>query len=138
VTGDNRRAAIEAEWKRAEEALAEAQLLLDAERPVGATSRAYYAAFHAARALLFSVAVQPRTHQGVRAMVNQHFVRAGQLESRLAQILSQAERAREDADYDATAVFTRADAQEWLGKAREFMDATRALLARGGWLPGTP
>lgn len=137
MTEENRRAAVEAEWKRSDEALDEAEILLGAHKPTGAVSRGYYAAFHAARALLFSLGLQPRSHQGVRSMINLHLVQGGRLEPRLAQLLSQAARSREDADYDAAAIFSSEDAQDWIDKAREFRKAARALLAQGGWLrPG--
>lgn len=135
MTEANRRAAIAAEWDRSQEALSEATLLRDAGKATGAVSRAYYAAFHAARALLFSMGLEPRSHSGVRAMLGLHFVRSGRLEPRLAHALSHAARAREDADYDAAFVFTLEDADQAIGRAEEFIAAARALLASESWLP---
>ncbi len=48
----------------ARRALAEARLLLSARAPEGAASRAYYAAFHAARATLTVKGRYAKTHSG--------------------------------------------------------------------------
>lgn len=138
MTDENRRAAIAAEWERVTDAQQEARILIDASKPVGAVSRAYYAAFHAARALLLSLGLQPRTHQGVRSLTNLHFERAGRLPARLAHILSQVARTREDAGYDATVTFADDDAHDTLARATEFVAAAKELLGQDGWLPPTP
>ena len=134
MTEENRRAAAKAEWQRCREAMDEAEILHRAGRPAGAVSRAYYAAFHAARALLVSLGVQPRTHEGVRSMIALNFVRGGKLDSRLARALSLASRDREDADYDAASVFTGADSEKAIEQAREFLEAARGILEPEGWL----
>jgi hypothetical protein len=76
----------------AREALAAARLLRDAGLPRSTVDRAYYAAFHAAAALLASVGVYPGTHDGVIAMLSLHFVNPGTLPAdtgrRLQQLLS--------------------------------------------------
>jgi uncharacterized protein (UPF0332 family) len=134
MTEENRRAAAKAEWLRSCEALEEAEILHQAGRPAGAVSRAYYAAFHAARALLVSISLQPRTHEGVRSMLSLHFVRTGRLDARLARALSLASRTREDADYDAAAVFGPADSEESLSQARIFVAAAKQILEQDGFL----
>ncbi|MFB3908855.1 MAG: HEPN domain-containing protein [Candidatus Eisenbacteria bacterium] len=100
----------------------------------GSTSRAYHAAFHAARALLLTLGLQPRSHEGVRHLLSPLFVRSGKLDPRLARALSSVARTREDADYDAAAVFTTADSEEALRAAEQFRAAARAILQVDGWL----
>jgi uncharacterized protein (UPF0332 family) len=65
VTEDQKRAAVAAEVARGNDALEEAELLLAAKKLSGAISRAYYAAFHYARALLPTIGEEPRTHGGL-------------------------------------------------------------------------
>jgi uncharacterized protein (UPF0332 family) len=50
-----------------------------------ALSRAYYSAFHAARALLLLDGIEPKTHSGVLGMFSAHWVKTGRMES--AQVL---------------------------------------------------
>jgi uncharacterized protein (UPF0332 family) len=52
LTGENRRRNIAVEVARGDEALRESEQLVMASMPTGAVSRAYFAAFHHARALL--------------------------------------------------------------------------------------
>jgi uncharacterized protein (UPF0332 family) len=137
VTSANRRHAIAAEWERAEQALADAELLDREQRHVGASSRAYYAAFHAACALLYTEGLEPDSHRGVRSLVGLHFVRTGKLDASFGRALSQLARTREDADYSSGTVITSQDSSEALDRARSFMAAARKLLEQEQWLSAT-
>jgi uncharacterized protein (UPF0332 family) len=53
------------EQRRSESSLAEARLLLEAGAREGASSRLYYAAFHAARAMLTLRGSHAKTHSGL-------------------------------------------------------------------------
>lgn len=134
MTEDNIRLALQAEWQRAQEALAEAEILWKAGRPTGAVSRSYYAALHAARSLLLTLGLQPRSHRSVRSLLALHFVRSGRLQPALAHALSLAASSREEADYDSSQVFTLEDAEAAIERAREFTDAARRLLLEENWL----
>lgn len=57
----------------ARERLEAAALLLDAEFPADAASRAYYGAYEAARVLLGSREVWPATHKGVENQLGHRF-----------------------------------------------------------------
>lgn len=57
------------EIARAEAALRAAHVLLNAGMWADATSRAYYAAFHASHALPIRLGVQARSHSGLRSLI---------------------------------------------------------------------
>lgn len=57
----------------ARDALRAADALVALELPNDAVSRAYYATLHAARALLMTHGLEPKTHQGVVALLNGRF-----------------------------------------------------------------
>jgi uncharacterized protein (UPF0332 family) len=118
--------------------LTDAELLHRENRHVGASSRAYYAAFHAACALLYSEDLEPRSHRGVRSLVGLHFVRTGRLDPSHGRELSQLARIREDADYSSGTVITLEDSEEALNRARRFKSAAHALLEQGQWLATMP
>jgi uncharacterized protein (UPF0332 family) len=61
VTRENARRNALDELARAEACVTEARALHDASLPYGAVSRAYYAVFHASRALLFSIGIEATT-----------------------------------------------------------------------------
>jgi hypothetical protein len=74
MTEDNRRANIEAEWRRVETSLAAARLLLASDLHADSVSRACYAVFHAATCLLLTLGLEPRSHRGLVRLFNQHFI----------------------------------------------------------------
>ena len=123
MTGENREANARDELARAATCLREARAL-----PYGAASRAYYAAFHAARALLFSVGLDVGSHRGVVNLLGEHFVRPGRLSPEMARLLSRMHADRHDADYAAQAVFTTDESAEAIADAERFLEAVEGLL----------
>jgi uncharacterized protein len=113
----------------ARETLQAARVLAGAGLHRHAVGRAYYAVFHAACALLASIGRRARTHDGVRALVNEHFVRPGRLAPEHARTLRQTAGDRADADYDASATFEQADSNADIARAEAFLAAVEALLA---------
>lgn len=69
MTGDNRRKNIAAEVRRGDESLESAEILVAAGKFADAISRAYYAAFHYARALLLTLGEEPKTHAGLERLL---------------------------------------------------------------------
>jgi len=127
VTGENRRDNARDELSRAEVCLNEARALHAASFPYGAVSRAYYAVFHAARALLFSIGLEAKSHKAVVSMIGDHFVRSGRLSPEMGRLASRLQRDREDADYAAGAVFTADEARKVIAEAEAFVDQARQL-----------
>lgn len=116
------------EWEKAQEVLREATILFNENLPSGAISRAYYAAFHAATALLISEGIEVRSHQGLGKMFSLHFVKPGYLDPKFSRILSMAQKFREEADYNSEYVFTMDDAKTTLEEVRELCNAAEAVL----------
>lgn len=129
MTKDNRRRNALDEIARAEMCLAEASALAAAGFPYGAASRAYYAVFHAARALVFSVGLEARSHKGVVSLLGDHFVRPGRLSPAMGRLVSRMQRDREDADYAAGAVFTVDEASQMIADAEAFLADARRLVS---------
>lgn len=134
MTEEQKRAALAAELARGDDAVEEADLLLNAGKLAGAVSRAYYGAFHYARGLLISVDEEPRTHAGLTRLLQRDFARAGRMAPEVAALLSRLMTFRQDADYTAEYVFTPAMAQQGVADARTFIAAARAILVTDGWV----
>ncbi|HUE89908.1 MAG TPA: HEPN domain-containing protein [Vicinamibacterales bacterium] len=128
MTEDNQRRNAADELSRAETCLSEARALHTAALPYGAVSRAYYAVFHAARALLFSVGLEARSHKGIASLVGDHFVRPGRLPSTMGRLVSRMQRDREDADYATGAVFTQEEASKTIADAEAFLEQVRRII----------
>lgn len=93
-------------------------------------SRAYYAMFFAARALLLSRGLNARTHSGLVGLLYEHFVRAGPLERDVAGLLPSAMAARHEADYGFPDTATEEEARETIADAQRFLARARDLLQR--------
>ncbi len=134
MTSDNRRANISAELRRADEALAAARVLAAARLYADAISRAYYAAFHHARALLLAEGIEPRSHAGVERLLHRDLVRTGRFDADVARLLSRLMKYRQEADYTADYAFTEAAAMEEIQAAETFAAAARLRLQTEGWI----
>lgn len=82
------------EKKRGDDAWEEATLLLKNEKFDGAVSRAYYAAYHYACAVLLTKGLEARSHQGVQRLFHLHFIRTGVFNPDVGVLLSHAQKAR--------------------------------------------
>jgi uncharacterized protein (UPF0332 family) len=133
LTGENRRKNIAVEAKRGDESLESARILLAAAMHADAVSRAYYGAFHYARALLLTLGEEPETHAGVHRLLHRDLVRDGVLDPDVAHLFSRLQKFRLDADDSAEVVFTANAATEEVRAAATFVVESRAILKRGGW-----
>lgn len=128
MTGENQHRNARDEIARAETCLSEARALLSAGFPYGAVSRAYYCVFHAARALLFSIGLEPKTHKAVVSLVGEHFVRTGTLQTTTGRFISRMQRDREDADYEPAAVFTPEEAAALIDGTERFLSEAKHII----------
>jgi len=131
VTDENRRQNVTEEVGRGNEALAEAKHLLAGGFCNGAVCRAYYAAYHWARALLLTRGIEARTHRGTVQLLGLHFVKDGPLPEAAASDLAQLENYRELSDYTASAQFSTEQASAQIARAEAFIGACRTLLSGG-------
>ena len=134
MTDDDRRIDIAAEVARGREALESAEILLAANKYADSVSRAYYAAFHHARALLLLGGEQARRHSGVERLLQRDLVRTNKLTAAIARSYAHLLKDRLDADYGDSAVFTAELAASSLADARAFCGAAIELLRAEGWL----
>ena len=84
-----------------DDALRAAEALLALGLYNDAVSRAYYAAFHHARALLVLEGLEPKSHRGVMALLAQQFEAKGRLTAESLSRFARLQTFRGLADYDA-------------------------------------
>lgn len=124
---------------KAEHKLRAAEGLRDAGEYDDAISRAYYAAFHAARAALLALGLSPRTHEGTASLFWQYLVAPGHLERRHGKALHRTREDRENGDYAEQTFFDAEDATQDIDRARELLNAVRDWLVRTqGWTAPDP
>lgn len=93
-----------------------------------ATSRAYYAMFYVAEALLNERGLHFRKHGGVHSAFGKHFAKTGLLDRRYHRWLLAAFNKRITADYGVDVELSAQEVESMLAQAREFVQAARAFL----------
>jgi uncharacterized protein (UPF0332 family) len=121
-------AEVKANIERADQAVNAAQkLLLDGYYDFAA-SRAYYAVFYAASALLLQEGLEFRKHSGVLAAIHQRFIKTGRMEKEFGKNLNWLFELRSVGDYGVTAHVPAADAEQAIDSAMNFLQKARSLL----------
>lgn len=119
------------EMKKAHQTLHEAQSLLKDKYWDGATSRGYYAIYHAARAVLYQNGAAPKTHRGVVGEFGRLVIKTGKAPQEYQEILQKARTERLAADYETAELETLPDpdlARELVEKAEIFVKKIEELL----------
>ena len=119
---------IAAYLERAEKSVQAARELLGGEYYDFVASRAYYAAFYAATAILLHEGLEFHKHSGVIASIHQRLVRTGKLSVEQGKNLNWLFELRSIGDYGATAHVSRQDAEKAISAAESFLDAIKSLL----------
>jgi uncharacterized protein (UPF0332 family) len=114
---------------RARRAIASARVLLDADDFAGATNRAYYAMFYAARAALQHVGIEVASskHGTLVSRFGQHLVKAGHLPNDLGRWLNRMVELRATADYGEEPP-ERAETEEAVARATRFVETVERFL----------
>lgn len=115
---------------RAREAFAEGEHLLEKGALTGAVNRFYYAAFHAARALLATREVDSAKHSGVISLFQQHIVKTGLIQAETAKALPRSFEKRQDADYADFASILPEDAGRIRNEVHGFVEECGLALER--------
>jgi uncharacterized protein (UPF0332 family) len=115
--------------ERAELSVLSAQNQVRDGMPAFAASRAYYAMFYAASALLADRGVSLSKHSGVSSKFGELFAKTGEIPSHLHRYLIDAFELRQVADYAVLREVTTEKAELHIGRAREFVAAVRDYIA---------
>ena len=111
---------------KAIQAITSAKVLLKTGDADGASNRAYYAMFDAARAALIAAGVEiGKTHRGVLNAFSARFIKDGPLPKNIGRFLKRAETFRYVADYEGSPV-SLSDASELVAQAEQIVAAVRA------------
>lgn len=108
--------------------LATAQQSLKQKGVKWATVQAYYAMFHAARALLYHKGYREKSHYCLILAMKAFYVSAGVLEIRLVESFQMAKVLREGADYDNT--FDPESAKSLVDQAGEFVTIAEKVVLK--------
>ncbi len=110
------------------EKLKSANLLFESDMFADAISEAYYAMFHASKALLALRDIFPRTHAGVVSQFGLQFVNEGLIEELYATSLAKAGTKREKADYDIYYAPSKEEAESVIEDAEKFLKRIKEAI----------
>ena len=108
--------------KKARDTLEDATLLFHSGRLFSTLNRIYYALFYEVVALLMTADLSSAKHTGVRALFNEHFVKAGKVPVELGRFYTRMYDFRQKGDYGDFVEFEKGKVKEWLDQASMFID----------------
>jgi uncharacterized protein (UPF0332 family) len=126
--GEARKTLIALWLEKAEEALASAELELNAGHLNFAVNRLYYACFYAATALLLRDGKQFARHSAVKSEFNRNYVKSGAVDIKWSKFYQQLFDDRQEGDYIPTTTFDVSEVSARLQQSREFLDLVRSLI----------
>jgi len=119
---------INQELELAREFLRDADMLLKADSLRSSESRAYYSIFHATRAILLLLGLEPKTHKGTISLFGKEVVKKGIVDREYAKIIGRAFSRREEADYQSGIFIEKEDVETLVNDAKRFVSEAEMLL----------
>jgi uncharacterized protein (UPF0332 family) len=119
---------VQVHLMRAEEILRAARDLLTLGYPADSVGRSYYAAFHAATAVLLELGIQRSSHHGVWSAFGQFVTSKKLIGAEHHRAGTRLFRSRTRSDYLAAPAVSQQNAQEGLQMAHDFVAACRTFL----------
>ena len=116
--------------ERANQIVKSIPLLLDAGDYYSAVNRAYYAAFHAIKALEALDNYDSKKHSGLLSNFRVKYIKTGIFDVRFSEILKGLSEYRQDSDYNIFADITRDIAKQQYENAKSFLEAVNAYLKK--------
>ena len=129
IDPENSKKQFDAHIIRAEQNLKEAKILFEENSFRGAVSRAYYAFFEAAHAALITKGITAKTHSGVIIQFSLNFIKTKKIPSKFIKLFKEAEKAREEADYQFLKDFTEEEARRIINTAEDFLNEIKKKLS---------
>ena len=105
---------------------------LNAAAPALAASRAYYAMFHAAEAVLETAGLVFNSHRAVIAAFGKAFAKAGKFPVEMHRELITGFERRNEGEYGPSAAVSKEEAEKALRAAEEFVAAVEKFLKEQG------
>jgi uncharacterized protein (UPF0332 family) len=114
-------------FKKSKETLSDAVKNFKAGMYLTSVNRSYYAALHAARALLILKGIDPVRHDGVKTMMSLHFVKTKILSQDVIKMFKNLLSLRTDVDYGDFEFIDKDDAANALKQAKLFLAQTETV-----------
>ena len=113
---------------QAKENLEEAEALFEINKFKGASNRAYYAIFHAIKAILALEQKDFKKHSSVIAYFNQEYISKGIFSKKLGKDITNIRLYREKSDYVDFYIITKEDCKTQIAKAKNIVNSIAEYL----------
>ena len=120
---DNRKALSKYRLERAYECIKSAEALETIEDYSTVANRAYYAMFHAMRAVMALDGEDRKKHSGVVAYFQEHYIKSEIFDKDFSYAIKNAFLVRQESDYEDFYVVSKSEAIEQLENAKKFIAA---------------
>ena len=128
LNSEERAILVSMEMEKAQKLLSEADVYIQNQLWSTLANRLYYAAFHAATALLIKNGLHAETHQGVHVLLSKHFVKEGLLEIEDGTTFSRLQIMREKGDYNCLIETAEEEILPYVDKVRAFIGKIEVLI----------
>lgn len=115
---------------RSSKELRAARLLIGEDLTPMAASRAYYALFYIAEALLFEEGLQFSSHGELQGAFGKEFAKTKRLDPKFHRYLLDAYDQRQDADYEVDSYPSQEEVKKIVEWGEEFLEAARKFLKK--------
>jgi len=126
------KALVDGYIQKAEKKLEVAERLFKSGDYEDSVSRAYYAVFHAAQALLLTEGEHAESHKGVVTLFGLLFVKTGKFGKNIGKYLANLKDDRESGDYEVFSYIDKETAETALSEAKEFLKEAKLYLKKLG------
>lgn len=128
LSAEEKKALSKFRLEKAERLLDDARLLLREGRRESSVNRSYYAALSAAKAVLIIFGIDPKTHEGIKTMVNKKLVLDGLIPKEHGKWFRNLLFEREDADYADYVTIDSSDAENAFNDASRFIEKIKEVI----------
>jgi len=119
---------IQYRLSKSQEAIKDAELLLNNERFPAAVNRLYYACFYAVTALLYSEGLTSLRHNGVISLFGEHWIKTKRLPKEMGGFYRGMYDRRQKGDYADSVSFSREEVEAWLAETKFFAERIQNWL----------
>lgn len=106
---------------KAKECLRVAEYLIEPKEYLSVLNRAYYAIFHAVRAVLAIEGVDRKKHSGVISYFQQNYVKTGIFDKEFSSIVQESFEVRQESDYEDFYIISKEEAVSQYENAKRFV-----------------
>ena len=128
MSPDEKRVLSSVRLEKAKSCLEAAQLSLHSNDYYTAANRAYYAVFHAMRAILALDGIDRKHHSGIISEFRRLYIKTGIFSSELSDIITEVYDVRERSDYDDFYVLVKSTTIQEVEDAVFFLNAVESFL----------